>query len=176
MATFGKALGNGYAINAIIGSDSVMNYAKSTFISSTFWTERIGSAAAIKTLEIMEKTKSWNVVKNIGKGIKEEWLKFSKNYNIKLKITGLDSLPRFDFLYDNNLYYKTFISQEFLKKGFLASNSIYLSISHNDKIIESYLDILESIFRKIKISLDKKIDPKNLLNGPVCINGIRSKL
>jgi glutamate-1-semialdehyde aminotransferase len=176
IATFGKALGNGYAINAIIGSDSVMNYAKSTFISSTFWTERIGSAAAIKTLEIMEKTKSWNVVKNIGKGIKEEWLKFSKNYNIKLKITGLDSLPRFDFLYDNNLYYKTFISQEFLKKGFLASNSIYLSISHNDKIIESYLDILESIFRKIKISLDKKIDPKNLLNGPVCINGIRSKL
>ena len=32
-----------------------MEAAQSTFISSTFWTERIGPAAALKTLEVMER-------------------------------------------------------------------------------------------------------------------------
>ena len=58
IAMFGKALGNGYAITAIIGKRDVMESAQSTFISSTFWTERIGPAAALKTLEVMEELKS----------------------------------------------------------------------------------------------------------------------
>ena len=41
IAIFGKALGNGYAINAIVGKKD-LGHAQSTFISSTFWTERIG--------------------------------------------------------------------------------------------------------------------------------------
>ena len=41
IAIFGKALGNGYAITAVIGKESVMQYAQETFISSTFWTERM---------------------------------------------------------------------------------------------------------------------------------------
>ena len=32
-----------------------MEAAQSSFISSTFWTERIGPTAGLKTLEIMEK-------------------------------------------------------------------------------------------------------------------------
>ena len=55
IATFGKALGNGYAITAVVGSDKIMSNASSSFISSTFWTERIGPTAALKTLELMEK-------------------------------------------------------------------------------------------------------------------------
>ena len=42
IAIFGKALGNGYAITAVVGRKEVMEVAQSTFISSTFWTERIG--------------------------------------------------------------------------------------------------------------------------------------
>ena len=57
IAMFGKTLGNGYAIAAIVGKSSVMASAQSTFISSTFWTERIGPTAALKTLEIMQREK-----------------------------------------------------------------------------------------------------------------------
>ena len=66
---FGKALGNGYAINAIIGKRSIMEASKKSFISSTFWTERIGPAAALQTLESMEKLKSWEIISDIGKEI-----------------------------------------------------------------------------------------------------------
>ena len=174
IATFGKALGNGYAINAIVGTDSIMNYANSTFISSTFWTERIGSTAGLKTLEIMEKMKSWEIISSLGSKVKAKWASLDKNYKLKLKIRGLNAMPRFDFEDRNNLYYKTFISQEFLKKSFLASNSIYICTEHSMKILENYFDILNSIFFKIKKSINDNVNPQQLLDGPACIKGIRS--
>ena len=42
MAMFGKTIGNGYALTAVVGKKSVMEAAQTSFISSTFWTERIG--------------------------------------------------------------------------------------------------------------------------------------
>ena len=65
MAMFGKALGNGYAITAIIGKREVMEAAQTSFISSTFWTERIGPSAALKTLEVMKREKSWEKITKI---------------------------------------------------------------------------------------------------------------
>ena len=63
---FGKALGNGYAITAVLGKK---NYAKSpkSFISSTFWSERSGPTAALETIKIMNKIQSWNLIKKQGK-------------------------------------------------------------------------------------------------------------
>jgi glutamate-1-semialdehyde 2,1-aminomutase len=173
IATFGKALGNGYAVNAIIGTDSVMNYSHSTFISSTFWTERIGSVAGLKTLEIMEKIKSWEIISKIGLGIKKEWEHLSKRHKIKISIHGLNSLPNFNFKHDN-LLYKTFISQEFLKRRILASNSIYVCIEHKKQILDKYFDILDHIFYRIKESMKNNVDKQKLLDGPLCISGFRN--
>ena len=52
MVMFGKTIGNGYALTAVVGRKSVMEAAQSTFISSTFWTERIGPTAALATLKL----------------------------------------------------------------------------------------------------------------------------
>lgn len=126
-----------------------MNYFHSTFISSTFWTERIGSAAGLKTLEIMEKTKSWEIISKIGFGIKKKWEYLSKKHKIKMSIMGLNALPIFKFENDN-LLYKTFISQELLKRRILAGNSIYVCLEHKKQILDKYFNILDYIFFRIK--------------------------
>ena len=71
MAIFGKTLGNGYPINSIIGKEDVMQSLDSTFVSSTFWTERIGPTAAIKVLDIMETKDTWRIIKKRGLEVKE---------------------------------------------------------------------------------------------------------
>ena len=71
IAWFGKALGNGYSISAIIGKKEIMDYAQDTFMSSTFWTERIGSVAALETLNEMEKIKSWEIITKKGEKIQK---------------------------------------------------------------------------------------------------------
>ena len=71
LAMFGKALGNGYAITSVIGRREVMEHAQSSFISSTFLDRRIGSVAALATLSVMEETRSWETVTNLGLTIKK---------------------------------------------------------------------------------------------------------
>ena len=84
MAMFGKALGNGYAITGVIGREAVMQSAQSTFISSTFWTERIGSVAGVSTLEVMEQEESWDKITRIGKYFQEKLAKLASEYGSHL--------------------------------------------------------------------------------------------
>ena len=175
IAILGKALGNGHAINAIIGTKAVMDFSNSTFISSTFWTERIGPTAALETLKIMEETKSWNYITNIGKKIKKKWNSISKRNNLKIQIKGIDAIPNFSFISKNNLKYKTFITQEMLKKNFLASNAVYCSISHNQKVLDSYFNLLDNIFFRLSEFENDRKQVEDYLETPVCISGIREK-
>ena len=144
----GKALGNGYGINAVIGKNFVMNEAKLTFVSSTFWTEASGFTAALKTLEIMEKKKTWKYITNLGKYVKKRWKEISKKNKLKINITGIDALPNFYFK-TNHLIYKSLITQEMLKKNILATNNIYISCPHNKKNLNKYFKVLDGVFKII---------------------------
>ena len=149
IAIFGKTMGNGYAITAVVGKRNVMEDAQKTFISSTFWTERIGPTAGLKTLEIMEKIRSWEIVSEAGKQIRSEWIKLSKKYDIPITINGILPISTFSFQSPSNNLYKTLITQEMLKKGFLANTSFYACIDHTQNIIMKYSKELESIFYDI---------------------------
>lgn len=167
LAIFGKALGNGYSITAIIGRRAVMEAAQSTFISSTFWTERIGPSAALATLSAMEKVKSWELITNLGLEIRNGWKKLAELYGLNITYWGLPSLGGFSFQGDHALAYKTLITQEMLAKGYLASNSIYTCTEHTPEIIEKYFRDLEPIFSLIKECEDGR-DIASLLHGPIC--------
>ena len=167
MAMFGKALGNGYAITAVIGKREIMQAAQSTFISSTFWTERIGSSAALKTLEVMKREKSWEKITQIGNKISKIWNKLGQKYELPISIYGLPALIKMTFNSKFNLEYKTFITQEMLKRGYLAANSVYVCTEHNSNILEGYEVALDEVFELIA-DCEKKQSISNLLDGPVC--------
>lgn len=172
MAMFGKALGNGYAITATIGRRAVMEAAQSTFISSTFWTERIGPTAALKTLEVMEREKSWDVITKTGLEIRSGWQKLADECGLKIEHWGLPALTGFSFQGENALAYKTLITQEMLAKGYLAGNSIYVCTEHTKDVVDQYLETLIPIFRKIK-QCEDGLDVMSLLNGPICHAGFK---
>jgi glutamate-1-semialdehyde 2,1-aminomutase len=172
MAVFGKALGNGYAITAAIGRRRVMEAAQSTFISSTFWTERIGPTAGLKTLEVMDRKKSWEQITEIGRTISKCWRELAQTHNLPLEISGLPAIIGFTIPLENWLKYKTFITQEMLKKDFLATNLVYVCIDHKSEIIDEYIDHLDPVFSTISECEDgRSVD--ELLDGPVCHAGFK---
>ena len=67
--------------------------------------------------------------------------------------------------------FKTFLTQEFLSNGFLASNGFYTSTAHTDEIINRYLEIYDKILHKIKKCIDEEESIDKLLNGPVAHSG-----
>jgi glutamate-1-semialdehyde 2,1-aminomutase len=171
MAMYGKALGNGYAITATVGKKEVMEAAQSSFISSTFWTERIGPSAALKTLEIIENIKSYEQITSMGRKIKSSWKELAIKNNIDINISGIDPLPIFTFANKNHLIYKTFLTQEMLKKGYLASNSVYVCTEHSDAIVNEYINELDIIFSEIKKYEDGDGDISKMLDGEICHSG-----
>lgn len=172
MAVFGKALGNGYSITAVIGRREVMEAAQSTFISSTFWTERIGPAAGLKTLELMEREKSYEKITKKGRQIGKCWQELAREHNLPLEISGLPALINFRIPVENWLKYKTFITQEMLKQHFLAANSVYVCTEHTSAIIDKYFENLAPVFASIsECENGRNID--DLLNGPVCHYGFK---
>ena len=146
IATFGKTLGNGYAICAILGREEVMQAAQDTFISSTFWTERIGPAAALKTLEIMEREDAPATIDEIGQQVQKMWVKIATAAGLTLRPSGLPSLSTFVIDEFDSLLTKTFVTQEMLKRGFIAGNAFYASISHTQEVLTSYEENLYSVF------------------------------
>ena len=62
-----------------------------------------------------------------------------------------------------------------LKQNILASNVIYASIAHENKILEKYFDNLNKIFKKITQCEEGSENIFNLLETKVSLSGIRSK-
>jgi len=173
MAMFGKTIGNGYALTALVGKKSVMEVAQNTFISSTFWTERIGPTAALATLKVMEQIKSWDIITSIGNKMREGWQNLADSYDLKITISGIPALSTYSFNNSKSLEYKTFVAQEMLEKGFLASTNFYASTAHTNENIKNYLDALNDVYAIISDCEkgNKSID--KLLKGPACHGGFK---
>lgn len=167
MAMFGKALGNGYAITATIGKREIMEAAQTTFISSTFWTERIGPTAALKTLEVMDRVKSWEQITRTGLDITARWKALANRHGLSIATSGLPALTGFSFSSPDALAYKTLLTQEMLAKGYLAGTSVYVCTEHTPEIVAGFFDALDPVFALIK-ECEEGRDVMRLLNGPVC--------
>jgi glutamate-1-semialdehyde aminotransferase len=173
LAMFGKTIGNGYALTAVVGKRSVMEAAQKTFISSTFWTERIGPTAALKTLEVMERIKSWEIITMKGKKMLAGWQRIADENGLEISISGIPALSTYSFNYPDALKYKTLLTQEMLKRGFLASTNFYASTAHEDVYFDSYFDNLNEVYKTIAKCVQGEEDVNQLLEGPVCHSGFK---
>jgi glutamate-1-semialdehyde aminotransferase len=173
VAMFGKTIGNGYALTAVVGKREVMEAAQKTFISSTFWTERIGPTAALKTLEVMKRIKSWEIITENGLIMQKGWKKLADSHQVNISITGIPSLSTYSFSGENALKYKTYVTQEMLKMGFLASTNFYASVAHKEEHFTSYFNVLDQVFRIISQCDKGQKNIDELLEGPVCHAGFK---
>ena len=171
MAVFGKALGNGFPISAILGTATVMSSAQGTFISSSYWTERTGYVAALKTLEFYKEKNVIEAISKTGmfirKGLTDIFDKTKLNISV---LGGLDSVVAMDIQEENPLLLKTIFIQEMLDRGFLPSNLIYVSFAHTQDVIDKYLENALEVFQLIA---NNKDNLDSLLKSEISHNGFQ---
>ncbi len=174
IVVYAKAISNGFPMAAIVGKGRIMDMATSkSFISSTYWTERIGPVAAMATIK---KMKEKNVPKHliyIGNKITELWLTSAKDNGIKIKISGMPPLTTFSFDYGSDSQaIQTFFTREMLKAGYLAYKSVYVSYAHKEKDVNKYISELDRVFGRIGY-LIKKGNIQQTLKGNVAREGFK---
>ncbi len=172
IAVFAKGISNGFPMAAIIGKEQVMEVAQDTFISSTYWTERTGPAAALATIEKMKENNVPQHLISIGKKVKEGWKALAHKHHISIDVSGMDPLGHIDFKYENPLVLKTLFTQLMLDKGFLASTAFYASYAHKEEQVENYLETVDNVFGFISKSIAEG-NPEKYLKGPVCHAGFK---
>ena len=172
MTVFSKAMGNGYAIAAIMGTEKVMQSAQSTFISSTNWTESIGPAAAIATINKHERLSVGDHLVRIGTSVQNGWNKAAHHHGIPIHVGGIPPLSHFSFETPEPLAVKALFVQLMLDRGFLAGSSFYSMLAHTDHHVSSYLGAVDDVFGEIS-ELVKTGTVKSHLRGAPSTAGFK---
>jgi len=144
MLILGKALANGYPMTAVLGKKEIMQSMNKSFISSTFWSERSSYVAALKTLDIMYKNKTWKKLNMVGMYVLKNWKKIFQDLGKNFIISGIPSLASFSFNHRDNLKFKNYITQEMLKSNILATNTFYPSAVHKKRDMKNYFKVLKN--------------------------------
>ncbi len=149
-----------------------MEAAQGTFISSTFYTERIAFAATLKSVELYEEHKVWEKQDEYGKMVQRGWKEKAGKHGLEIAIGGIRPLGHFSIIgSENGLVYKTFFVQEMLKRGYIASNAFYASYAHSKEIVEGYLECVDEVFGMIAEIGRRGELVKDHLQGDVCHSG-----
>ena len=172
LAVFAKGMSNGYPMAAVIGTSKVMEAAQGSFISSTYWTDRIGPTAALATIKKME---AENINKHLvdkGLQIKALWNRLAVKNDLDIKVGGMDPVPHFSIVSDKPLVLKTLFTQLMLDKGFLASTAFYASYAHKDEHVALYDKAVDEAFSFISKAISDN-NAEQFLKGPVCHSGFQ---
>ena len=172
IAVFAKAISNGYPMGIIFGKEEIMQAAQSTFISSTYWTERIGPTAAIATIEKFIREDVSSHLISTGSKIQEAWLSIANKYDLNIHVSGLKPLSHFSFNYSDGQKMMTIFVQKMLESNILASNRFYASFAHDLDHVSEYKEACDKAFLMIKEAQNNN-SLDDLLKGPVAHSGFK---
>ena len=170
IAVFAKSISNGYPMAAIVGRAQVMQAAQSTFISSTYWTDRVGPTAALATIR---KHRQHNVSQHliaIGKAIQAGWQEAAGRAGLDVHVSGIPPLSHIAFSYENGQAVATLFTQLMLERGFLAAKGFYASYAHQEEHVQSYLRATQEVFTLLAEAIQASGVEKQL-KGPVAHAG-----
>ena len=132
--------------------------------------KRQGPVAALKTIEILERDSIPERLTEIGNYVNKCWSELAETHGLQINIYGIPTITHFGFNSDQELAIKTFVTQEMLKKGYLAGNSVYICIDHSKEVIDDYINELEKPFGKIS-DIIKSGTIDRFLDTPKCHSG-----
>lgn len=151
MAIFGKGTSNGFALGSVIGTRAIMDAAQSSFISSTYWTERLGFVAGVATIKKMRDEKVSEHLDVIGGKMRSTVTEIAQSHDVPVKYVGHNPLSVLSFEVEDSLKgpISTLYTQECLFRGFLASKPFYPCLALKDNHISMFKPVLDDVFRTI---------------------------
>lgn len=171
MALFAKTIGNGHPMAAVIGTRDAMEGAHESFISSSYWTEGVGPAAALATLDKMERTRVWEHADRIGRRVKAVWKRRAEAHGLPVTVDdGYPCLAHFAFDHPDATALRTYYTQLMLERGFLAGTAVYVTLAHTEAIVDRFEAAVDVAFAGIAAALAEGTLAQRL-KGPLAHSG-----
>lgn len=160
MATFGKSMGNGMPISALVGKKEYMRKLEEVFFSFTFGGETLSLAASLATIHELIEKKVIDYLWKKGQKIKDGYNRIAAKYNMQEYTRCLGFAPVNYPVFTNpdgkaSLELKSLFQQECIKRGVLFSGRHNTSFSHSDKDIAITLEVYDDAMRLLKEAVEK---------------------
>lgn len=149
LATYAKAISNGYAMGAVVGRREVMQVAADLFISSTYWSDTVGLAAALTTLRELRRRNALERVGELGAAFRERFNAAASGHGLHLRAEGLAQQMAIvaDARYgDFRRLIKDFYVQEMTRRGCFTSFGVSLSAAHTEADLDQLATAWDEVF------------------------------
>ncbi len=149
IAVFAKTISNGHPMGAVLGKADVMQAAQESFISSAYWTEAVGPAAALATIRKMQRIDIPAHVAMIGRKTMDRWIELGSNHGVPVAVSGHPAMAHLDFDCQDNAALGTLFTVRMLDEGFLAGARFYPTLAHTEQHVESFANAADRVFPEI---------------------------
>ncbi len=170
LACFGKAMGNGFPVAALVGRREVMEVCDEVFFSFTFGGDTVGLAAAKATLEKLTREQVIPHLWAQGQKLQDGYTVLARHFGVERYTECVGFPPRTVITFQDeggaeSLVVKSYFQQECLKRGILFSGGQNLSFSHSDADIDHTLRVYRTALELLRDALAAG-DVGRRLEGP----------
>jgi len=151
LAVYSKALGNGYAISACVGKDSLRKASMEVFLTGSCWNDAVSMVAALKSLELSQRENVAEKVLHQGKQLTEGLEKAATKHGKNFQMTGPTSMPYPWFKGDENLFEIQKFCQICAEEGiyFHPHHNWFLGNAHDSRSIEHAIEVADRAFKRM---------------------------
>jgi len=151
IAVYAKAMSNGFPFGAVVGRNEIMSEADSSFISSSYWTDGVGPAAALAVLQKVQAERVHDGVWAKGLAFQEQLCLITAEFpSCQLIVGGMPATPTttFNLGADSPLAQALYV-RLMLRRGILASSVYYLMQAHQPHHIDQFLQTLGEVLTEL---------------------------
>ncbi|QIF00273.1 aminotransferase class III-fold pyridoxal phosphate-dependent enzyme [Roseimicrobium sp. ORNL1] len=151
LAVYAKATSNGIPCGAVVGRGAVMDAANTSFISSSYWTDGIGPAAALACIRKMLRTGTQPYVESLGEKLHTLLSDLrARHPSLKLTIGNRPCAPSLTFaLGEASLPAKALMIRKMLARGFLMSSQLYVMHAHDETHVAAMIEALDEVLAEL---------------------------
>jgi glutamate-1-semialdehyde 2,1-aminomutase len=151
---------------AVIGRAGVMQAAQESFISSTYWTEGVGPAAAVAALRKMQEVDVPAHVAAIGTQFRSGLEEIARRSGVPITLAGHPAITTFQFDHPQATALGTLLTVRMLDRNILSGSGFYASLAHTPQHVDEFLTAADEIFAELADAI-RQDDIAQRIGGPV---------
>jgi glutamate-1-semialdehyde 2,1-aminomutase/spore coat polysaccharide biosynthesis protein SpsF len=180
LATFGKAMGNGWPISCIVGRRDVMKVFEEAFVSFTFAGDLSAMAAAMKVLDILESGDAYARMTAAGTKLFDgaRVMAAAAGLQDSFQLKGHPHWSLFSFVDENGVddpATRALWVQEVTRRGVLILTTFNISAALDESSVTTVLSAIAHAFKRIALARSQGVRPESWLDGPIPVPAFRAR-
>jgi glutamate-1-semialdehyde 2,1-aminomutase len=151
LGAWSKAIANGYALAAVTGNDRFRAAAREVFVTGSFWCGAVAMAAALATLDVLERTDGPAHMARLGQRLRDGIAAQASAHGIGVRQSGPPQMPMVLFDDDADCRKGYRFATAALERGVYLhpKHNMFLSVAHSEADIDAALAATEAGFRAL---------------------------